>query len=119
MPVSSFRWTRHALRDLAADDDELETRLACVGDLRRRRRAEDEDARGADRAPQRQRLGHRRDAERGRARGERRTAHVGGAVPVAVRLHDRPELRAVEHPQQRRRVAADRAEIDGQLRARH
>ena len=29
-------------------------------------------------------------------------AHVRGAVPVAVRLHDRPELGALEHAQQRR-----------------
>ena len=56
--------------------------------------------------------GDRRGAERGRAGAERRAGDVDRSVPVAVRLHDRPELGAVERAQQRPRVPADRAQVD-------
>ena len=62
--------------------------------------------------PQLERLGHRRDTERRRATLERSPRDVLGAVPVAVRLDDGPELGPVQDVDSRRALrgrAASRA----------
>ena len=69
-------------------------------------------------APERQPLGHGRHAEGGRARFERRPGDVRRAVPVAVRLHDGPQLGSVERAEQGARVAPHRAEVERHLRER-
>ena len=108
-----------ALGNLTVDDHELEAGVACLGDLATRSRAHDEDAHGAERPPQHEPLRHGRDAERRRAAPERGGTDVGGAVAVAVGLDHRPQLRPVERAEEPPRIAADRTEIDRQLRAGH
>ena len=115
MPVSSFRCTRTPGGISSVATHELEVRVARLPDLAVAGGPHDDDARRRELAPELEALGHRRDAERRRARAERRAGDVGGAVPVAVRLDDRPELGAVERAQQRARVAAQRGEIDREL----
>ena len=107
-------------REILVPPRELEPRLARLGDLAAGRgRAHHEDPRVAELGSQLEPLGDGRDAERAGALVEHRAGDIDRAVPVGVGLHDRPELRAVEHAQQRPRVAPDRAEVDGQLRPVH
>ena len=80
-------------RDLGREA-QLEPGLARGGDLGRPRRAEQDDPRRRQGAPQLQGLAERCDAERGCAGRERRPPHVHRAVPVAVGLDDGPELGA-------------------------
>ena len=87
------------LGDVGADA-ELEPRLPCaqpraVGPITMIRAS-------GSASPQRERFGDRRDAERRRARAERGLRAVERAVPVPVRLDDRPQLGAVERREQRR-----------------
>ena len=88
-----------------------------VGDLVGR--PHDEDPRLGQRAPQLEPLVDRGDAEHGRAGLERRAPDIDRAVPVAVRLDDGPELRAVERLEQPASVVPDRAEVDRDLAAMH
>ena len=108
-----------ALRDLAVGDHELEAGVAGICDLPAGGRAHHEDPRWTERLPQRQPFRHRRDAERGRSGPERGAADVDRAVPVAVRLDDRPELGALESAEQRPDVPPDRTQVDDQIGARH
>ena len=111
---------RDLVRDLAARDDELEPRVPCRGDLARIvRRAHDHDARVGQLAPQLEALVDGGDAECGRARFEGRAAYVDRAVAVAVRLHDGPELGAVEDVEKPPRVVANGAEVDRDLAPVH
>ncbi len=105
----------HALGDLAVGDHELEARIARIGDLAARGRPEHQHADGAECLPEREPFRNGRHAERGRARPERCAADVRGAVAVTVRLDHRPQLGALEHAQERARVAPDGAEIDRQV----
>ena len=110
----------HALRNLAVRDDDLEIRVARLGDLAARvERPHAEDARGGELLPQLERFQKCRDAESACARTERRAGYVDRAVPVCVGLDDRPELRALERTQQRPDVSPERAEVDSQLGAVH
>src|SRR5581483_11609246 len=105
-------------RDLAvARDRELEPRLARLGSLLRR--PHDEYPRLGQHTADLEPLVDSRDAEGGRARLERGAPDVDGAVPVAVRLDDRPELRAVERVEEAPDVVANRAEVDRDLAPVH
>ena len=88
------------------------SRLDAVGPMTRIRTSEN-SARSSSA------LGNRRDAERAGALVDERAGDVDRAVAVGVGLDDRPELRALEHAQQRPRVPPDRAEVDGDLRPVH
>ena len=66
-----------------------------------------------------ERLGQRRDAERGRTAVERGFRDVDRAVPVALGLDDRPQLGALGRAQQRRGVPPDRPEVEGEARPLH
>jgi hypothetical protein len=110
---------RHALGDDLVVDDELEARLACIRHLTPLGRAEHDEAGLGKLAAEHQRLVDGRRADRRRARAERGGGDIDRAVPVAVRLHDGPELRAVERAQQRRGVPPQRAEVDRELRPMH
>ena len=110
----------HAFGNLVAPDRKLELGLARLCDLAARRgRAHHQDPGERELSAQLQRLGHGRDAQGSCALVEHRAGDVHRSVAVGVRLHDRPELRALERPQQRARVAPHCAEIDGQLRPVH
>ena len=80
---------------------------------------EDEDAHALERSPERQRLGHGRDAQRQGAFTERRAGDVDRAVPVAVGLDHGPELRAPKSAPQPTDVAPHRTEVDRDLGAVH
>jgi len=108
-----------ALRDRLVEHREVEVCLARLGDVPVGARPEDEDAHARELAPERQRLGHGRDAERERAFTERRACDVDGAVPVAVGLDHGPQLRASEDAPQPTDVAPHRAEVDRDLGAVH
>jgi hypothetical protein len=109
-----------ALGDLAVRDDELERGLSSRRDLPAGRgRPHHENPGGRERFTELEALSDRGDAEHARPGAERRTGHVHGPVPVAVRLHDGPKLGPVKHVEQPPDVAADRTEIDRQLRPRH
>ena len=110
----------HALRDLVARDDELEPRLARLGDRAALQcRAQDENPCGRELGPKLEPFLERRDAERARTAADSGGRDVDRAVAVAVRLDDGPERRAVERAQQRPRVPPHGAEVDGDLRAVH
>ena len=99
---------------------QLETGLARVRDLTVRRGwAHHEDAHAGKLARQRKPLGNSGNAQRSRARAQRRARDVGRPVAVAVRLDDRPELGAVEGADEVADVATQRAEVDRELRAVH
>ena len=102
----------HAFGDRTVADHQLEAGRSRVLDLRASGRAEHEDAGRPERHPERERLRHRGDAEGRRAGSERGAPNIDGAVPVAVRLDDCPELGAGEGARQPGRVAPDRAEVD-------
>ena len=108
-----------ALGHLAVGDDQLEPCVSRLRDLAACGGAHDEDPRGRELAPERECLGDGRETERGRPDIERRTGDVRGAVPVAVRLDDRPQLGLAERAAQRRDVPPQRPQVDGQLRAVH
>src|SRR4051794_2015635 len=110
----------HAFRDFVVRDRELEACLARVCNLAARaRRAEHDDPLDAELVPQRETFGDRRDADRRRTGTERRAGGVDHPVPVAVRLHDGPELGTAGRTQESAHVAAQRAEVDRELRAVH
>ena len=118
MPVSSFRCTgmSSGISPLTGDD-ELEPRLARLGELVGR--AHDDDPRLRKLAPQLEGFGDGDDAERRGPGLERRPSDVARAVAVAVRLHDGPELGPVERLEQPPRVVANRAEVDRDLAPVH
>ena len=115
-----FQVHAHARRYLVGRDDELErgvarlatSRLLPAGPMTTIRAVEN-SLRSVE--P----FGNGRDAQRGRACAERRACDIRCAVTVAVRLHDRPQLRACECAQERSRVAAQSGEVDGQLGTVH
>ena len=107
------------LRDLAVRDHELEAGVAGICDLPAGGRAHHEDSRSTERLPKRQPFRHRRHAERGRTGPERRGPDVDRAVPVTVRLDDRPELGALESAEERPDVPPDRTQVDDQVGAGH
>src|SRR4249919_3860571 len=107
------------LRDLAVRDHELEAGVAGICDLPAGGRAHHEDSRWTERLPKRQPFRHRRHAERGRTGPERRGPDVDRAVPVTVRLDDRPELGALESAEERPDVPPDRTQVDDQVGAGH
>ena len=102
-----------------AREAQLEPRLARGGDCGRPGRAEQDDPRRRQGAPQLQGLPERCHAERGCAGPERRPPHVHRAVPVAVGLDDGPELGGLEQPAQHTNVVADRGEVDRDQRTGH
>ena len=106
-------------RDLVRPDDELEMRVARVSHLAVAGGTHDDDARDGEVTAKREAFGDGGDAQRRRARAERRPGDVGRAVPVGVRLDDRPQLCAVQGGEQRARVVAHGAEVDRQLAAMH
>src|SRR4051794_29863996 len=109
-----------ALGNLTVRADELEPGLAYRSDLPADRcRPHDEDSGGGELLAQLEAFGDRRDAEHARPCPKCRAGDVEGAMSVAVRLDDCPELGAVEHVEQPPDIAADRAEIDRQLRPLH
>ena len=121
MPVSSFRCTGTPSGTAPLGDRELEPGLArrapissAVGGPMTRMRA------GPERSPQRERL-RRRSRRRARVAPASSAARrdVARAVPVAVRLDDRPELGAAERVAGAPRVAPHRAEVDRDLGAVH
>ena len=85
----------HARRNLVRPDDELETRVARMPHLAVAGGTHDDDARDGKSRRSASALGDGGDAQRRCARAERRAGDVGRAVPVRVRLDDRPQLRAV------------------------
>ena len=106
-------------RASSSRDHQLERRLA----RRARRRSaavgpHHEDPRVRELAPQLERLG-RRSRRRARTRPPRarRRAQSTRAVPVAVGLHDRPQLGAAERREQRAHVPPQRAEVDRRSRS--
>ena len=109
----------HARGHGTLGDRELETGRARARRLLLVGRPENEEAHRPERLPEPERLRDGCDAERARARIERGAADIRRPVPVAVRLDDGPQLGAVEHAQERPRVAADRTEVERQLRAGH
>ena len=105
MPVSTFSVQRQALGQRPLDDRQLERAGARRPQLRFGGRAEDDDPRLGLGRPQLEPLGDRRDAERGRALGERDLGDGRGAVPVGIRLDDGPELASPSTVRRRRRFA--------------
>ena len=96
-----------ALGDRLVEDGEIEIGVTRLGDVPVRARPEDEDPHARELAPERQRLGDGRHAQRERAFTERRAGDVDRAVPVAVGLDHGPQLRAPESaPQPAARCAA-------------
>jgi hypothetical protein len=79
----------------------------------------DDDARVAQRGTEVERLGQRCDAEGGGARLQAGLRDVDRAVPVALGLHDRPQLGTARRTQQRLGVPADRAQVEGEARPLH
>ena len=104
--------------DVVGRDDERQPGIARQRNLTARGRPDDEDACGRELGTQRERLAEpsRRTGVVAPAR-ERGIRAVDGAVTVAVRLHDGPQLGAVERAQQRGDVAAQRAQVDRDLAA--
>ncbi len=97
-------------RNLVRRDDELEARISRLSDLAvAAGGSHDDDPRLRELPAELEGLGHGRDAECGSAGAERGAGNVDGAVAVAVRLHDGPELGAGERAQERVRVAAKRS----------
>ena len=120
MPLSSLRWTGTPSGISRIGDRELQAGLPRVRDLTvRAGRPEDEDALDAELMPECEPFGNRRDAERRRPGAQRSTRRINRSVPVPVRLHDDPELRAVQRAEQRPHVAPQRAQVDGDLGAVH
>ena len=109
----------HAFGDAPVGHDELEPRLARPRDLLARGGTEHDDPHVAVQASQRERLAHRRDAERGRPALERAPRGVGRTVAVAVGLDDRPELGRSDDACEQASVATDRADVDRDERAGH
>ena len=110
---------RHALGDATVGGHELEPGDAGLADLPLRHGPEHDDPRVPERGAKVERFGQRRDAERGGTRLEGRLRHVDRAVPVALRLHHGPQLGALGGPEQRRGVAPNRSEVEGEARPLH
>ena len=118
-PGVDLEMDSHAFRDPLVGGDELQPRDASLADLALGHRPHHEDASVAKRRAQVERLRQRRDAQGGRPRVERGLRHVDGAVAVALRLHDGPELGALGGLQEGRGVPPDRPEIEGEARPLH
>src|SRR5512146_2358884 len=111
---------RDVTGDLAPGDDELEPRISCRGDLARLARgAHDENAGVRLALSQLESFVDRGHAESSRAGAECGVRGVRGAVAVAVRLDDRPELGPRKYVEEPPRVVADRAEVDRDLAPVH
>ena len=108
-----------ALRDALVGGDELEPGDARLADLALGHRPHHDDARIPQRGAQVERLGQRRDAESGRTAVERGFRDVDRAMPVPLRLHDGPQLRALRGTQQRGGVPPNRPEVEGEARPLH
>ena len=119
IPVSSLRWIRTPSGMRPSAVDELEPGDAGLADLPLRHRPEHDDARVPERGAKVERFRQRRDAERSGTRLEGRLRHVDRTVPVALRLHHGPQLGALGGPEQRRGVAPNRSEVEGEARPLH
>src|SRR5438034_660289 len=109
----------NALGDRHVEDGEVEVGVPRLRHIALGARPEDEDPHARELAPQRERLGHRCDAERERTLAEHRARDVDRAVAVAVRLDHGPELRPTEDAPQPTSVASKRPEVDRDLGAVH
>ena len=107
------------LWDSLVGGDELEPGDARLADLPLGHRPHHDDPRISESCAQMQRLGQRRDAEGGGTPVERGFRDVDRAMPVPLRLHDRPELGALRGTQQRGGVPANRPEVESEARPLH
>ena len=105
------------IRNAAVGNRQRKSGLPRARHLRRRSRAEHEDARPGEDGPELDALCDRRNAQRGRSGGESRAAAVDRSVPVTVVLDDDPQVSAVEHAQKPTHVLLQRGQIDRHLAA--
>src|SRR5438552_18593093 len=108
---------RDVVGDLTARNHELEPRLARLSQLCRRAHHDDPSLR--EPAAQLYGFGDGNDAEGRSPCFQRGSRDVARAVAVPVRLHDGPQLGALEHVEEPDRVVADRAEIYRDLAPMH
>ena len=109
----------HAFRDATVGGDQLEPRDVRLTDLPLRHGAEHDDARVPKGGAKVERFRQCRDAEGGGTRLEGRPRHVDRAVPVALRLHDGPQLCPLGRSEQGLGVSPYRSEVEGEARPLH